>query len=76
MAGNVWEWCNDWYDGKYYEELVYNNPQGPSETTTRVMRGGGYSSNANDIRTTERANHNPASFKAVYLGFRICRFKD
>jgi formylglycine-generating enzyme required for sulfatase activity len=76
MAGNVWEWCSDWYDGKYYEEPGNSNPQGPPTGTTRVTRGGGYSSNANDIRTTERSSHNPTSFKANYLGFRICRYKD
>jgi formylglycine-generating enzyme required for sulfatase activity len=42
MAGNVWEWCADWYDGEYYRHAPRRNPTGPATGTTRVLRGGSW----------------------------------
>lgn len=67
MAGNVWEWVNDWYDPDYYCDLPGSNPPGPTTGTSKVIRGGSW--NNSTTRVAARGIDTPDKKYSNY-GFR------
>lgn len=69
MAGNVWEWVNDRYWGYYYYISPENNPPGPAIGLSRVLRGGGWFTDAYHARVSYR-NYDRPSYSYNVVGFR------
>jgi agmatine/peptidylarginine deiminase len=70
MNGNVWEWVSDWYAN--YPSGTYNNPTGPSNGFTKVMRGGDFWSAVWGESSCTYRGSQGLSFKDSMIGFRCC----
>jgi formylglycine-generating enzyme required for sulfatase activity len=72
MAGNLWEWVEDWYSNTFYANSPISNPSGPGSGQSRVLRGGTWYYGKERVRTFSRDSFHPDEFLDSF-GFRCAR---
>lgn len=68
--GNVWEWVSDWHGP--YPSTPQKQPIGPTEGTSRIIRGGSFGNDGDGVRVANRGMSNPLN-KSIGVGFRLKR---
>lgn len=72
LAGNVWEWVEDWFDPEFYRHSASSNPVNNTTAERKVIRGGGWGNDAYGLRSTLRHANTPGIGLSM-VGFRCAR---
>ena len=73
MAGNVWEWCWDWYAANDYATSASRDPVGAAAGTCRLLRGGSWYVSGRNCRASNRLNYKTPDTVFYSIGFRCVR---